>query len=1186
MVVHPQPRDLVIELLGHFQIRLGDPAAESHTWRKQKPRQLFALLVNAPYLRLPRSEVYAHLWPDHPNPGNNLHVTIHHLRKLCDELPTPDIDIQLSTEQVILQLPEHVWLDVRVFDEAARALLQHGGEPSEFRDVLALYRGPFLPDDEAELWTLALREHLAQLFAQLTLAYADLLARHDAQSASDALQRLISFDPTHEGAVARLMLLAQRQGQRAMVQALYDQLREALATRLDLEPMEMTEQIAAACLHDQVKDLPLVDWGLLNYRERLRTQLPFVPVQEAPIGREEQLEAILAAVDDIPRGHGGCIGIAGSAGMGKLQLAHAALTRLYTQDWIIIAGRPLASDRTLAYEPLIEALAEYLRWSPPLKLDNLAEAAMIQLLGPAVPEDWRPADPPARIDSQSLLFLGLMRLLEAISQHGPVAVFIDDVHRADPDTLEFLIFLSRRLGTLRILFLLTYRPEEVDMTGAGIQYWQEGVRQGLIHVFTLKPLDRAACLRLLATLDRPLPPALAEQLIERSGGNPFFLRELGRYVSTNQALDAADVGRSALPQAILDAVQTRVSRLSTAARAALEVGAVAMPYWTADLIEHAQHMAPSVVERAIEELLAAQLIREAGYGLAIRQSLVQEVLYRHMSRPRRLRLHGLVAEYLVQQGDIPPAPIWYHLTQAEASEERQPLLIEYGLLVAEQALEKAADDEARRAYEQVLAVLEASGGAPEQWIMTLFGLARLTFRHAQYPESRQYCERVAEWTQDRPLDECERRNHLGWLDYRISHLAAAREHFEAVHKMAPLHSRQWVEAQVGDAVILFVYGQVSTAKALIEEAMPYFDLAHPSVVQARGLFLAGSIAFDDGDRTLANSFFDRSIEHAEQAGDLLYSALMRTNLANTLVRSGELRTAQTLVQEALKVSTELGNRDYEGIQYAYLTWVSMALGELTTAIEYYHKAIARLEEINNIELHCDVLTMRAIVARAQRDWATAQQLLHETLELIGDKPYMRSKVDVYHELVMLALYGPQRDLAKAAEYAELGLAAGRNSGHSDSLALSLLAQAELQSAQGRPIEAATTAYEAVAILKRQGIGLTLIDGYLTLTRIALASADLTLARTELEKAKALALQYEAGMAYAHAVALGAELESRREHSQQSRETDDYNEDWLEPILTGHQSLAERARELGVSRTALRRAYHRYQQTLTELSPEE
>ncbi|HEY1013044.1 MAG TPA: hypothetical protein VGE07_10105, partial [Herpetosiphonaceae bacterium] len=91
-----------------------------------------------------------------------------------------------------------------------------------------------------------------------------------------------------------------------------------------------------------------------------------------------------------------------------------------------------------------------------------------------------------------------------------------------------------------------------------------------------------------------------------------------------------------------------------------------------------------------------------------------------------------------------------------------------------------------------------------------------------------------------------------------------------------------------------------------------------------------------------------------------------------------------------------------------------------------------------------------------------------------------------------------------------------------------------------------------------------------------------LARSELERGKAIAVRCGIGLLYMEAVALGARLEARRQPSPAAREADDYNEDWIAPLLVGRQSIAERAHELGIPRAVLRRAYQRYHRRLEDL----
>ncbi len=1182
MVLHPDALDLRIELLGHFQITIGATVVDERHWRKQKPRQLLALLLCTPHGRLPRADVCAALWPDHPNPGNNLHVTIHHLRKLWEELPAQLVDITLSAEQVILTLPPNAWVDVLEFERQAQELQGRPVESGRYRDVLALYRGPLLPDDEYELWTLGRREQLAQQFAQLAIAYADQLVRHDQQAAEAPLHQLLGYDPTHEAAAVRLMLLAQRAGQRSTANRIYETLRDQLAQRLDLAPMPSTEQIAAACRSDTVAQLPLQEWGLQAYRQRYQIPLPFAACLAPPLGREAELGQVLEIGATVAAGRGMVVGVGSVAGMGKLRLVQAVLTKLHQQDWIIIAGAPLSNDHTLPYESLIEGLGEYLRWSPPLALDSLAEAALMQLMGPAVPPALRPASEPPQLESQSMLFLGLTRVFEAIAAHAPLALFIDDAHRADQDTLEFLVFLMRRIRTQRMLLLLTYRPDDVDSSHPLLVYWQEAVRAGTSEVIKLDPLSPAICTTLLNSIAPNLPADVAARLIERSDGNPFFLSELARHVNESPSGDRAVA--MTIPRTIVEAVQTRVGRLSPAARAVLEIGSVATPFWPIGLVERVEHMAPSVIEKALGELIGARLVRETADGLAITRALVQEVIYKNLFSARRARIHTAVADSLISHGSLAPAIVMHHLLHGEPGAEQGALIVRYGLQAADHALTMLADDDARRSFEHVLSALEKYGGDQADWLAALFGLATIEYRHGMYAETKAMCDRAAQWTEGSPTAESERLIRLGWVEYRRSNMQACQEYFTQGVALAPPASTLWCDGMSGQAVIHYVQGHISIARSILAQTLPYFDEQQPSISQARSLFLAGTLANETGATECGEQLHRRGVECAAAAGDVLYTTLLKTNYAIALIRRGEPATALEYVREALQVSIELGNRDYEGIAHTLMLWCLMVMGQFAPALEAYDRALIILDEINNPEMNADIRNMRAMLARIQHDWPTAVAVLEQAQQVLGDEPYGRSRTDTYVELVRLSLYGPQPNVEQAAQYAHKALEAAQISEQKDALALSLIVQGAVLAAQGEFVQAAATAREGMAIAKRQNSILTLLEAYIGLARIALASNDLGLARTELECAKLLAVKHDSALHYAEIVEVGAELEARQQHSPASRETIDYNEDWLAPILAGQQTLAERARELGVKRAVLRRVYLRYNQQLASFNP--
>ena len=165
-------------------------------------------------------------------------------------------------------------------------------------------------------------------------------------------------------------------------------------------------------------------------------------------------------------------------------------------------------------------------------------------------------------------------------------------------------------------------------------------REGLYERISLGGLDRAA----VAALVRGSlgSDAAAARLHDETGGNPFFLGEVVRHLR-----EAGDAG--GIPESVRDVLGRRLSRLSDAANRTLAVAAVAGREYELALLEALEPLAGVAVLDALEEAVAAQLVREDAdrpgrYGFA--HPLVRETVYEELSLTRRVRLHGAVADAL------------------------------------------------------------------------------------------------------------------------------------------------------------------------------------------------------------------------------------------------------------------------------------------------------------------------------------------------------------------------------------------------------------------------------------------------------------------------------------------------------------------------------------------------------------
>ena len=230
----PDPPALTIQLLGTFQVSIGEKPVPAPAWKLTRARSLVKLLALAPGHQLSREQLLERLWPDFTPEAalNNLYSTLNAARQAL----APHVPLRLRGGSLALDAAGPVRVDVTLVAAAAERA-RRTGEESDYQAALTLYGGELLPEDRYEDWVASRREELRETFHRLLL---DLAARQrddgDLPAALTTLQRLVADDPAHEEGHIALMRLQARLGQRARAIRQFQALRAALERDLDAEP--------------------------------------------------------------------------------------------------------------------------------------------------------------------------------------------------------------------------------------------------------------------------------------------------------------------------------------------------------------------------------------------------------------------------------------------------------------------------------------------------------------------------------------------------------------------------------------------------------------------------------------------------------------------------------------------------------------------------------------------------------------------------------------------------------------------------------------------------------------------------------------------------------------------------------------------------------------------------------------
>jgi class 3 adenylate cyclase/tetratricopeptide (TPR) repeat protein len=399
------------------------------------------------------------------------------------------------------------------------------------------------------------------------------------------------------------------------------------------------------------------------------------------------------------------VSLVAPAGAGKTRLLEEFLTGLDpAEGWQVATARCLPYGQALTYWPLRGLLEELL--DEPATAFTVERVVAALIRGGQPPEEARQlagavlatlgieADGTAERD---LIFHAWRALLEALARQAPRMVVFEDLHWASDSLLDLVEHVMQPRTQAALLVIATSRPELLDRRPA----WGGGRRN--YTALALEPLNAQQTQSLVEALAQGLPESATQQIVERSGGNPFFAIELTRAASQQDGHDGdgqRETGH-ALPDTVHEAVLARLDQLAPREKAVLQAAAVAgRTFRVATLQAVVSEPTPGEIGSVLDDLLARDLIVPAQAEASTYifcHILIRDVAYAMLARSERIRLHAGVAVWLEQFAagrlDEFAELVAYHYREAVqlARQSAVPIALPFEVAVAVGWLERAGE---------------------------------------------------------------------------------------------------------------------------------------------------------------------------------------------------------------------------------------------------------------------------------------------------------------------------------------------------------------------------------------------------------------------------------------------------------------------------------------------------------------
>ncbi|MGZ4726938.1 MAG: adenylate/guanylate cyclase domain-containing protein [Acidimicrobiales bacterium] len=658
------------------------------------------------------------------------------------------------------------------------------------------------------------------------------------------------------------------------------------------------------------RDEPVEAWVAIEtllppgHRPR-RSQTPFV-------GRETELGVLGHAIDaTVERQRSHFVLLIGEAGVGKSRLAEetAAVARS-RHGAVVFEGRCVPYGEANVWWPIAEALRQACEIAPddalPVAGQLCTDAVAAALGQPVASQDVRRvADgllylmgfevPLREIDPQRAreeATRAVLTFIEGTARANPVVVVLSDLHWADSLVLDMIAAITDRLSRQRVALIATARQSLTER-------WAVPTGRHNTVVVNLDPLERAATGELLdALVPGDIESEIRAALLDRSGGNPFFLEELVALIGDRDLAGAALASRNGagalgdLPDTLRGLVAARIDGLTLGERGTLEDAAVwgrSGPVMAlAKMAEALRGADEASIATILSGLADKEILRVEGGHWSFRSDLIREVAYGTLTKADRARRHHGIASYMS-----------HVVSEKIDADERlvDVVAFHYGA-----AAELAAE-------------LGPVDGVPAS-----------------------VRDHALDW-----LEEAARR-----ADVAQALPVAERLHSQALRLLGPEHSSRRVQLLLGRAGVLADMRDIDAARDDVDEAHELaLELGDESGI-ARSLLVRGEVERDNGDLAMAIGTLADAVEHFRALGDDQGAADAIREIGMAQIFLGDNDDAEQSVRAALAASREAGDRRGEAWALQHLAWISFVEGRVDEAESRIARSAQTFSELGDL----------------------------------------------------------------------------------------------------------------------------------------------------------------------------------------------------------------------------------------------
>ena len=739
-------------------------------------------------------------------------------------------------------------------------------------------------------------------------------------------------------------------------------------------------------------------------------------IYSAFVGREREIEILEGHLERMLKGEGSTVLVRGEAGIGKSRLLWELGRKARRKKARYFLGRCVFGKEELPYQPILDVIRSYLELKGVRDTERLGSFIehkaphLIGRMGVIQAFLYMRGEKESSLINKEQLWDTATELVKVMSQDRPILLHLDDLHWADPPTLNLLTYLSRNTRGERVLIVGTYRPEELveePKPHPLLSALERMEKERLYEKITLERLDKEKTQSVISSVfqESDFPEGFTNLIYEETEGNPLFILEVLKLLRDEGMISQEDgrwnlsgnVSNVAIPGRVSDVIINRLRSLSREERNLVDVASVEGSSFQSDTLSHCLRLPRMKVLRSLQDLEHSHhLIHALEREYYFDHIKIREVIYDNLIPELKKEYHKFIGEYFTKnfgEKEEYAGKIAHHLLEADQKKEVLPYLIRAG----EHAKKLFANEEAIGYFDKAIELVDEhleqhlTPDLQRTKLTLLKGRAEVKTLIGRYDEAGVDYENIRRLGQ-RLEDQAERAYGLSGLGatFRDRDYEMALSYYEQA-----LRIQRQIGDKRGEGSALIGIGRIHYNRDDYNTALSYFEQSLQiqrglgnKLGEGNALNGIGVVHYNWGNYERALSYFEQSLQIQRGLGNKLGEGNALNNIGNVHVDRGDYELALSSFEQCLRFKRQIGNKLGEANAINNIGNVYLGRGDYATALRSYEQSLGIQRQIGNKLGESDALNNIGYIHWNRGDYEMSLNYHEQSLGIrrqIGDK---------------------------------------------------------------------------------------------------------------------------------------------------------------------------------------------------------